>query len=270
VLNGRFCDDFFQCPLLSAGNDFCKINFQSRRDPQQRIQAWTLDFLFNIADRLPRNSRFCGKQFKREIAFFTFLFQYTGHLRTDGIAWIVSRHREAIPKKNVDKGCQNTYMNVNLEKVHKFMFGQTKILIIENDTPVAMLMVYLLSQTGCDVSAARNGKTGLELARERKFDLITLDVDLPDIDGFEICRQLKENSRLCNTPVVFISARDLEEDMRHGIELGAVDYIAKPFETLEFAPRLLSHIKKKVIFVVRRCQKARTNETLSSIKPRSR
>jgi DNA-binding response OmpR family regulator len=122
---------------------------------------------------------------------------------------------------------------------------RVRILIVEDDTSVAMMIAYLLDRAGCDAQTAGNAEKALRLVENENFDLITLDVDLPVTSGFDICRRLKENIRLCDTPIVFISGRNCEADVRHGLNLGAVDYIAKPFETFEFAPRLLSHIKAK-------------------------
>lgn len=123
------------------------------------------------------------------------------------------------------------------------MTGKSKILIIEDETPVAMTMVYLLARAGCDAEVATTGRKALEMAHDGNFDLITLDVDLPDANGYEICRRLKENP-FFETSIVFVSGRLLEQDIQRGLELGAVDYIAKPFG-IEIASRLLSHVKAK-------------------------
>lgn len=125
------------------------------------------------------------------------------------------------------------------------MAGKPKILIVEDDTPVAMMMTFLLTKAGCEAEVATTGRKALEMTHDRQFDLIALDVDLPDTSGFEICCLLRENP-FFQTPIVFVSGRPLAQDIRHGLELGAVDYIAKPFETFEFAPRLLSHVKNSV------------------------
>jgi putative two-component system response regulator len=124
------------------------------------------------------------------------------------------------------------------------MNRKARILIVEDDTPVAMMMIFLLTRAGIETEVAATGKKAMQMVQEGDFDLITLDVDLPDTSGFEICRQLKENPLLSDTPVLFVSGRSCLEDQQHGLELGAVDYITKPFG-LEFAPRLLSHIKAK-------------------------
>jgi DNA-binding response OmpR family regulator len=124
------------------------------------------------------------------------------------------------------------------------MAAKPKILIVEDDTPVEMMMTYLLTRANCETEAATTGRKALQMAQDGHFDLITLDVDLPDASGFEICRRLKENP-FFQTPIVFISGRPLEQDIQRGLELGAVDYIAKPFG-IELAPRLLFHIKEAV------------------------
>jgi DNA-binding response OmpR family regulator len=118
-----------------------------------------------------------------------------------------------------------------------------KVLIVEDDSHVAMVMVYLLAQANCETEVATTGKKAMQLAEIGNFDLITLDVDLPGMNGFELCHRLKQNPRLCNTPRVFVSGRPCEQDIQRGLELGAADYITKPFDALDFAPRLLSHIK---------------------------
>jgi DNA-binding response OmpR family regulator len=125
------------------------------------------------------------------------------------------------------------------------MIAKAKILIVEDDTPLAMMMVSLLTRAGCDVQTAWNAEKAIRLAVDGDFDLITLDVDLPKANGFEICRRLKENFCSCDTPIVFVTGRPHEEDRQRAFELGAVDFIGKPFDTLGLASRLLSHIKIK-------------------------
>jgi DNA-binding response OmpR family regulator len=120
--------------------------------------------------------------------------------------------------------------------------NKVKILIVEDDIPLAMMMVHVLTRAGCDVQVASTGKKGLELAQQNKFDIITLDIDLPGIGGLEICAELKQRHLSRNTPVVFVTGRLGEQNMQRGLEAGAVDYISKPFG-MEFAPRLLSHVK---------------------------
>lgn len=117
-----------------------------------------------------------------------------------------------------------------------------KILIVEDDIPVAMMLAYLLKQAGIEAETATTGRRALQMATNSHFDLITLDVDLPDISGFEVCKLLKENP-FFQTPVLFCSGRATKENIQRGLKIGAVDFIVKPFG-MEFVPRLLSHIKQ--------------------------
>lgn len=118
-----------------------------------------------------------------------------------------------------------------------------RILVIEDHPDVLNLMVTVLARAGCDVAGAPTGAEGLRLAGQGIFDLITLDVDLPGTNGFEICSRLKQDPRLRQTPVVFVSGRLADEDVRRGYAVGATDYIAKPFDLRAFVSRLLAHVK---------------------------
>ncbi|HEY3932122.1 MAG TPA: response regulator [Verrucomicrobiae bacterium] len=123
------------------------------------------------------------------------------------------------------------------------MKNKFKILIVEDDAPLAKILVFLLTRAGCDVSVAHTGKEGMQLAQENKFSLIALDIDLPDVSGLEICKELKQRHFSRHTPIVFMSGRPLAEDIQRGLEAGAVDYIAKPFGVSEFVSRIFAHIK---------------------------
>jgi putative two-component system response regulator len=130
------------------------------------------------------------------------------------------------------------------------MNRKARILIVEDDIPIAMMMVFLLARADCETKLATTGKKAVLMAEEGNFDLITLDVDLPDGNGFKLCSHLIENPRLRDTAIVFVSARSCLEDQQHGLDVGAADYITKPFETFEFVPRLLSHVRqtKEVLY----------------------
>jgi putative two-component system response regulator len=120
---------------------------------------------------------------------------------------------------------------------------KARILIVEDDTPAAIMMVHVLSRASCDALVAHTGVRGIELAQENKFDLIVLKIDLLDISGFEICSELKQRHLSRHTPIVFISGQPCEKNRQHGLDLGAVDYITKPFEAADFVTRILSHVK---------------------------
>jgi DNA-binding response OmpR family regulator len=123
--------------------------------------------------------------------------------------------------------------------------GKARILVVEDQMPVAMMITFLLARAGCETEVATTEKKAMQMAEAGNFDLITLDVDLPDGNGFIFCSRLKKHPRLCDTPVVFVSGRCCIEDQQHGLDVGAADYITKPFETFEFAPRLLSYVKQE-------------------------
>ena len=121
------------------------------------------------------------------------------------------------------------------------MTAKAKILAIEDEPGVSMMMVYLLSQAGCEVQTAWNAKRGINLAQTKGFDLITLDMDMPG--GFEVCSSLRENP-FSQTPIVFVSARFGEDDVQRGLDLGAADFIEKPFDSQDFLSRILSLVEE--------------------------
>jgi DNA-binding response OmpR family regulator len=106
-------------------------------------------------------------------------------------------------------------------------------------------MAFLLTSVGCEVQAAHTGSGAMELALKYSFDLIILSTELPDLSALEICRRLKQNRTSCHTPVVFVSVRSNEQNIRHALEVGAADYITKPFEATDFIFRIISQAKAK-------------------------
>jgi DNA-binding response OmpR family regulator len=119
-----------------------------------------------------------------------------------------------------------------------------RILIVERDTYLALTMVFALTQAGCDVVAVHTGKNGLKLARKKQFDLIAVDVELPDITGFELCSKFKKRHISQKAPILFIAANPPPKGITEAKKCGAVDYLTKPFEASEFVPRLLSHVRR--------------------------
>ena len=120
-----------------------------------------------------------------------------------------------------------------------------KILVVEDEVTVAAFMTFLLTRAGYDVQTAFTGKAGMELATTRKFSLILLDVDLPGISGFDLCSELKQRWISRQTPIILLSGDDLEERRAKALELGAVDFIAKPFDADNFISRVRSHTVKE-------------------------
>ena len=101
------------------------------------------------------------------------------------------------------------------------------ILIVEDSPPQALKLKLALESTGCQVHWAETGLGGLDIAQQKHFDLVVLDIELPDINGFEVCKKLKADPNLTNIPVVMLTTRDHAEDVLNGLEVGAVDYIPK-------------------------------------------
>ena len=116
-----------------------------------------------------------------------------------------------------------------------------KILTIEDDISIAELEKDYLEIAGFEVEIENSGETGLLLALEKEFDLILLDIMLPGVDGFEICRQIRGKK---NIPVLMVSAKKEEIDKIRGLGLGADDYITKPFSPSELVARVKAHLKR--------------------------
>ncbi|MFZ6677798.1 heavy metal response regulator transcription factor [Undibacterium sp. Tian12W] len=113
-----------------------------------------------------------------------------------------------------------------------------KILVIEDESKTSEYLRNGLTESGYIVDTACNGIDGLHLARELDYDLILLDVMMPDLDGWEVIRQLRQGSHRSETPVLFLSAKARLEDRLKGFELGAEDYLLKPFSFAELLARV--------------------------------
>jgi len=119
-----------------------------------------------------------------------------------------------------------------------------KILIIEDDRDIVEMVEYNLEEEGYETLSALNGEAGLELARRQHPDLIILDVMLPLIDGFEVCRKLKSNDVTADVPIIILSAKSQETDKVVGLELGADDYVTKPFSPRELIARIRAILRR--------------------------
>jgi len=121
------------------------------------------------------------------------------------------------------------------------MENKQTVLIVDDVSENVDVLVELLHEH--DLVTALDGKTALEIIKEEEIDLILLDIMMPEIDGFEICQILKENSNTRHIPVIFLTAKDKSDDVKKGFELGAVDYITKPFNPNELISRVNTHLK---------------------------
>ncbi len=118
-----------------------------------------------------------------------------------------------------------------------------KIVLIEDDTDLYSLIQYNLEKEGFQLVGAQTGKGALELCRRERPDLIILDIMLPDTGGLEICRSIRAHPDLANVPVIFLTAKATETDRIVGLELGANDYIVKPFFVRELVARVKIHFR---------------------------
>ena len=123
------------------------------------------------------------------------------------------------------------------------MNDKMKILVVEDEISLAMMMAFLLVRAGYEVEAACNLEKALRLAENIEFDLITLDINIPGASGFEIFRRLKEFPHLKDTPVILVSGGAEPENKRRGFELGAADFIEKPFDVPDFLSRISACLK---------------------------
>jgi two-component system response regulator VicR len=115
------------------------------------------------------------------------------------------------------------------------------ILLVEDDELIVDSVRYGLEQTGYNVLTALDGATGLRLARERQPDVVLLDVMLPVLDGFQVCRKLRSESKV---PIIMLTARGEETDKVVGLELGADDYVVKPFGMRELVARIRAQVRR--------------------------
>ena len=116
-----------------------------------------------------------------------------------------------------------------------------KILIVEDESAIADIVAFNLEREKHEVEAVYDGPSGLERGMNGDFDLILLDVMLPGMDGFEICRRIREKS---SVPIIMLTAREEETDKVFGLEIGADDYITKPFSMRELMARVQANLRR--------------------------
>jgi two-component system phosphate regulon response regulator PhoB len=119
------------------------------------------------------------------------------------------------------------------------------ILIVEDDTDILHLVAYNIQAAGFDVLTAEDGNTALTLAQDRLPHLIILDLMIPAVDGFEVCRELKRRPETMNIPVIMLTAKGEEIDRIVGLELGAEDYVVKPFSPRELILRIRAVLRRR-------------------------
>ncbi|PIQ26042.1 hypothetical protein COW36_02450 [bacterium (Candidatus Blackallbacteria) CG17_big_fil_post_rev_8_21_14_2_50_48_46] len=120
-----------------------------------------------------------------------------------------------------------------------------RVLIVDDIAANIQLVASILEKEGYHLSFAQRGADALQLLQQRKFDLVLLDLHMPGMDGFEVCKQLKQNPLTREIPVIFLTAVSETEKLVMGLQFGAVDYITKPFEPMELQARVRTHLSLK-------------------------
>jgi DNA-binding response OmpR family regulator len=121
-----------------------------------------------------------------------------------------------------------------------------KILLIEDDADLFALLKYNLEKEGFSMSGLQTGKGAIELCRQVRPDLILLDIMLPDSDGLDICKGIRKDPELAATPIIFLTARASETDRIVGLEIGANDYVVKPFFVRELIVRIKLQFRSQI------------------------
>jgi len=121
------------------------------------------------------------------------------------------------------------------------MTGETRILVVEDEARIAEVVQQYLERDGHMVVRAATGGAALDAAARRRPDLVILDLGLPDMSGEDVCRRLREGS---DVPIIMLTARDAEEDLVRGLQLGADDYVTKPFSPRELTARVRALLRR--------------------------
>jgi DNA-binding response OmpR family regulator len=119
--------------------------------------------------------------------------------------------------------------------------GSARILLVDDEQAIQTLLTYPLRKDGYEVIAAHDGREALDRFGEGKFDLVVLDIMMPKLDGIEVCRRLRARSQV---PIIMLTAKDDEIDKVLGLEMGADDYITKPFSVREFRSRVRAALRR--------------------------
>jgi len=122
--------------------------------------------------------------------------------------------------------------------------GPARILLVDDEQSIQKLLTYPLRKDGYEVVSAHDGREALDIYKKGDFDLVVLDIMLPKLDGIEVCRRLRAESEV---PIIMLTARDDESDTVIGLEMGADDYITKPFSLREFRSRVKATLRRAQI-----------------------
>ncbi|GAA0069463.1 response regulator transcription factor [Clostridium sardiniense] len=124
--------------------------------------------------------------------------------------------------------------------------AQEKILIVDDEEHILELLKFNIKNAGYEVITANNGLDGVKLAKEEKPDLVLLDLMLPGMDGYDVCKEIKKNKETNNTAIIMLTAKGEELDKILGLELGADDYMTKPFSIRELLARVKAVLRRSI------------------------
>ncbi len=138
------------------------------------------------------------------------------------------------------------------------------ILTVDDKPQNLQFLGKLLSDNGYEVGMAQSGRQALNFVRKSKPDLILLDIMMPDMDGYEVCEQLKKDFSAKHIPVIFVTAKTDPEDIIKGFDMGGVDYVTKPFNSAELLARIKTHIElstlRGLLPMCSKCKKIRDDK----------
>ena len=125
------------------------------------------------------------------------------------------------------------------------MKTDSKILIVDDIPKNIQMALNILKNEGYKMFYAKSGEMTLKLVKEHDFDLILLDIMMPDMNGFEVCTKLKNEEKTKNIPIIFLSGKDSSQDVEQAYECGGIDYVVKPFVTIELITKANSYVRLK-------------------------
>ena len=125
------------------------------------------------------------------------------------------------------------------------MKTDSKILIVDDIPKNIQMAMNILKNEGYKMFYAKSGEMTLTLVNEHDFDLILLDIMMPDMNGFEVCTKLKNEEKTKNIPIIFLSGKDSSQDVEQAYECGGIDYVVKPFVTIELITKANSYVRLK-------------------------
>ena len=129
-----------------------------------------------------------------------------------------------------------------MDKVHP---PGTVILLVDDNPQNLQVLGKLLQEEKYEIEFAVNGESTLEWLKNRRFDLILLDLNMPGMNGFEVCKRIRSDNGMCGIPIIFLSAESERESILKGFEVGAQDYVTKPFDTRELLARVKTQLDLK-------------------------